>query len=254
MNFHLKVWRQKSATSAGKFVGYEATNIPAEASFLEMLDIVNDGLSEKGEEPIAFDHDCREGICGMCSAVINGVPHGKDRGTGTTCQLYMRRFRDGETITIEPFRAGAFPVIRDLSTNRVAFDRIIQAGGFISERSGSAPDANSVPIPKVVADEVMDAAACIGCGACAAACPNSSAMLFVSAKVNHLNLLPQGQPEKHRRVLGMVRQMDTEGFGNCSNYYECEAVCPAHVPASFIAGMNRDYAAAALRESVGATV
>ncbi len=253
MNFHLKVWRQKASNAPGKLESYEAKNIPAEASFLEMLDIVNDDLVAKGQEPIAFDHDCREGICGMCSAVINGVPHGKDRGVGTTCQLYMRKFQDGETITIEPFRAGSFPIIRDLSTNRAAFDRIIQAGGFISERSGSAPEANSVPIPKTIADEAMDAAACIGCGACVAACPNSSAMLFVSAKVNHLNLLPQGKPEKHRRVLGMVKQMDAEGFGNCSNYYECEAVCPAHVPASFITSMNREYTVAAARKSAGAT-
>ncbi len=254
MNFHLKVWRQKNQAAPGRLVSYAATDIPADASFLEMLDIVNDGLSAKGEDPIAFDHDCREGICGMCSAVINGVPHGKDRGSGTTCQLYMRRFDDGETITIEPFRAGPFPVVRDLSTDRTAFDRVIQKGGFISERSGSAPDANALPISKVVADAAMDAAACIGCGACVAACPNSSAMLFVSAKVNHLNVLPQGRPERHRRVLGMVRQMDAEGFGNCSNYYECEAVCPAHVPASFIAGMNRDYTVASLRESGGVNI
>ena len=254
MNFHLKVWRQKSANAPGQLESYEAKNIPAEASFLEMLDIVNDELVARGEEPIAFDHDCREGICGMCSAVINGVPHGKDRGVGTTCQLYMRKFQDGETITIEPFRAGPFPVIRDLSTNRSAFDRIIQAGGFISERTGAAPDANAVPIPKPIADEAMDAAACIGCGACVAACPNGSAMLYVSAKVAHLNLLPQGKPEKNRRALRMVRQMDAEGFGNCSNYYECEAVCPAHVPASFIARMNREYSLASARESVGATV
>jgi len=251
MNFHLKIWRQKSANSAGELVSHEARDIPADASFLEMLDIVNEGLIERGEEPVGFDHDCREGICGMCSLTINGVPHGKDRGVGTTCQLYMRRFKDGETITIEPFRAGPFPVTKDLVVDRGAFDRIIQAGGFISERSGSAPDANAVPIPKTVADVAMDAAACIGCGACAAACPNSSAMLFVSAKVNHLNLLPQGKPEQHRRVLGMVRQMDTEGFGNCSNYYECEAVCPAHVSAAFIAGLNRQYNAAALRKTAG---
>ncbi len=216
-----------------------------------MLDIVNEDLVVSGQEPIGFDHDCREGICGMCSLTINGVPHGKDRGVGTTCQLYMRRFKDGETIVIEPFRAGPFPVTKDLVVNREAFDRIIQAGGFISERSGSAPDANAVPIPKEIADSAMDAAACIGCGACAAACPNSSAMLFVSAKVNHLNVLPQGKPEKHRRVLGMVQRMDAEGFGNCSNYYECEAVCPAHVPAAFIASMNRQYTAASPPKSRG---
>ncbi len=252
MNFHLQVWRQKTANAAGQIVSYEAKNIPPDASFLEMLDIVNDGLEARGEEPIGFDHDCREGICGMCSLTINGVPHGKDRGVGTTCQLYMRRFKDGETIVIEPFRAAPFPVQRDLVVDRSAFDRVIQAGGFISERAGSAPDANAVPIPKPIADSAMDAAACIGCGACAAACPNGSAMLFVSAKVNHLNLLPQGKPEQHRRVLSMVRTMDAEGFGNCSNYYECEAVCPAHVPAQFIAGMNRQYTAAALREAAGA--
>ena len=254
MNFQLKVWRQKNGAAAGEFVSYEAKDIPSDASFLEMLDIVNDGLEAKGEEPIGFDHDCREGICGMCSLTINGVPHGKDRGVGTTCQLYMRRFKDGETITIEPFRAGPFPVVKDLVVNRGAFDRVIQAGGFISARAGSAPEANSVPISKPTADAAMDAAACIGCGACAAACPNSSAMLYVSAKVNHLNLMPQGKPEKHRRTLAMVRQMDAEGFGNCSNYYECEAVCPAHVPASFIAALNRDYTTASLRETSGATV
>ncbi|MCS7008829.1 MAG: succinate dehydrogenase/fumarate reductase iron-sulfur subunit, partial [Chthoniobacterales bacterium] len=230
MNFHLKVWRQKDANSPGRLEDYEARNIPPDASFLEMLDIVNEDLISKGIEPIVFDHDCREGICGMCSLTINGIPHGPS--TGTTCQLYMRKFEDGSTIYIEPFRAGPFPVIRDLSVNRSALDRIIQAGGFISERTGSAPDANSIPIPKTIADEAMDAAACIGCGACAAACPNSSAMLFVAAKVSHLNLLPQGKPEKDRRVLSMVEQMDKEGFGGCSNFYQCEAVCPAHIPAS----------------------
>lgn len=224
-------------------------NIPEEASFLEMLDIVNEGLIEKGVEPVAFDHDCREGICGTCSLTINGVPHGP--GRGTTCQLYMRKFEDRDVITIEPFRAAPFPVLRDLAVDRTAFDRIIQSGGFISERSGAAPDANALPIPKVTADLSMDAAACIGCGACAAACPNSSAMLFVSAKVSHLGLLPQGKPEKDRRVLRMVRTMDGEGFGNCSNYYACEAVCPAAVPASFIAQMNREYTAAAFKEELG---
>jgi len=249
MNFLLKVWRQSSQNARGDLKSYEAKNIPAEASFLEMLDIVNETLIEKNEEPIAFDHDCREGICGMCSLTINGVPHGP--GQGTTCQLYMRSFRDGDTIYIEPFRAGPFPTMKDLIANRDPFDRIIQAGGFVTERSGSAPDANAVPIPKTVADLAMDAAACIGCGACAAACPNSSAMLFVSAKVSHLGLLPQGKPEKDRRVLGMVRQMDQEGFGNCSNYYECEAVCPAHIPVSFIAKMNREYTAASAKETAG---
>ena len=252
MNFHLKVCRQKDTNAPGTLEEYEAENIPAGASFLEMLDIVNAGLTRKNIEPIQFDSDCREGICGTCSLTINGIPHGK--GRGTTCQLYMRKFQDGETITIEPFRADAFPVQRDLVTNRSAFDRVIQAGGYISERTGSAPDANSVPISKVIADQAMDAAACIGCGACAAACPNGSAMLFVSAKVTHLGLLPQGKPEKNRRVLSMVRQMDEEGFGNCSNYYACEAVCPAGVPAAFIGRMNREFTAASMKEMVGMSV
>jgi succinate dehydrogenase / fumarate reductase iron-sulfur subunit len=217
-----------------------------------MLDIVNSNLTRKNIEPIQFDSDCREGICGTCSLTINGVPHGP--GRGTTCQLYMRKFQDGDTITIEPFRADAFPIMRDLVTDRSAFDRVIQAGGYISERCGSAPDANAVPIPKTIADQAMDAAACIGCGACAAACPNGSAMLFVSAKVTHLGLLPQGKPEKNRRVLGMVRQMDEEGFGNCSNYYACEAVCPAGVPAAFIGRMNREFTAASMKEMIGMSV
>jgi len=250
MNFTLRVWRQDGPSEAGRFEEYPAQNIPEEASFLEMLDIVNEGLQEKGVEPVQFDHDCREGICGTCSLTINGVPHGP--GRGTTCQLYMRKFADHDVITIEPFRAGSFPVVRDLAVDRSAYDRIIQAGGFISERSGSAPDANAVPVPKPIADLAMDAAACIGCGACAAACPNSSAMLFVSAKVGHLGLLPQGEPENTRRVLKMVRTMDHEGFGNCSNYYACEAVCPANIPASFIARMNREYSAASAREATGA--
>ncbi|CAN5827614.1 succinate dehydrogenase/fumarate reductase iron-sulfur subunit [soil metagenome] len=252
MNFTLRVWRQDSPADKGRFEEYAAKDIPSDASFLEMLDIVNEGLIEKGTEPVNFDHDCREGICGTCSLTINGVPHGP--GRGTTCQLYMRMFQDGDTLTVEPFRADAFPVVRDLAVNRNAFDRIIQSGGFISERGGSAPDANAVPIGKTVADLAMEAAACIGCGACAAACPNSSAMLFVSAKLGHLGLLPQGQPEKNRRVLKMVRSMDDEGFGNCSNYYACEAVCPASVPASFIARMNREYIVASAKEAVGATL
>ena len=252
MKFHLKVWRQKDSNSEGTLEDYTAENIPADASFLEMLDIVNNSLTGKDVPPIQFDSDCREGICGSCSLTINGIPHGP--GRGTTCQLYMRNFRDGDTITIEPFRADAFPVQRDVVVDRSAFDRIIQAGGYISERSGSAPDANSVPISKTIADKAMDAAACIGCGACAAACPNGSAMLFVSAKVTHLGLLPQGKPEADRRVLGMVRQMDKEGFGNCSNYYACEAVCPAGVPAAFIGRMNREFTAASVKEMVGMTV
>lgn len=251
MNFHLKVWRQDSPNDAGSFKSYEAVNIPAEASFLEMLDIVNEGLVNTSIEPIEFDSDCREGICGMCSLTINGIPHGP--GRGTTCQLYMRKFRDGDSITIEPFRVGAFPMVKDLATDRGAFDRIIVAGGFITERAGSAPDANAMLIPKGIADEAMDAAACIGCGACAAACPNSSAMLFVSAKVGHLGLLPQGKPEQKRRVVSMVNQMDSEGFGNCSNFYECEAVCPAGIPVSFIARMNRQYTAASFEKSAGIT-
>lgn len=252
MNFTLRVWRQNGPTDEGRFEEYPALDIPEEASFLEMLDIVNEGLQAKGIEPVQFDHDCREGICGTCSLTINGVPHGP--GRGTTCQLYMRKFQDRDVIVIEPFRATAFPVVRDLAVNRKAFDRIIQAGGFISERAGAAPDANALPIPKVIADLAMDAAACIGCGACAAACPNSSAMLFASAKISHLGLLPQGKPEAARRTLKMVRTMDEEGFGNCSNYYACEAVCPAAVPASFIARMNRDYTVAAAKESTGAPV
>lgn len=252
MKFHLKVWRQKDANAPGTLEDYEADNIPVDASFLEMLDIVNANLTGKNIEPIQFESDCREGICGSCSLTINGVPHGP--GRGTTCQVYMRKFKDGDTITIEPFRAEAFPVQRDLVVNRSAFDRVIQAGGYISERCGSAPDANSVPISKVIADEAMDAAACIGCGACAAACPNGSAMLFVSAKVTHLGLLPQGKPENGRRVIGMVRQMDEEGFGNCSNYYACEAVCPASVPAAFIGRMNREFTAASVKEIIGMNV
>ncbi len=249
MNFKLKVWRQPNGSAKGRLVDYPAENIPEEASFLEMLDIVNEGLILKGESPIAFDHDCREGICGMCSLVINGIAHGPERAT-TTCQLYMRRFKDGQTIYVEPFRAGQFPLLKDLITNRGALDRITQAGGFITSRAGSAPDGNATPIPKQDADSAMDAAACIGCGACVAACPNSSAMLFTAAKVSHLGLLPQGQPERSRRVMSMVRAMDKEGFGNCSNHYECEAVCPAEISVAFIARMNRDYAAALVKDSI----
>lgn len=248
MNLKLKVWRQKNATSAGRLVDYEAKNIPEDASFLEMLDIVNEELLAKNEEPIAFDHDCREGICGTCSLSINGIPHGPS--ATTTCQLYMRKFKDGETIYIEPFRVKPFPVIRDLITDRRAYDRIQQAGGFISAHVGSAPDGNAMPIGKKEADAAMEAAACIGCGACASACPNGSAMLFVGAKVTHFAHLPQGQPERTERVLKMVRRMDEEGFGNCSNYLECEAVCPADIPASVISTLNREFAIASVKEAV----
>jgi succinate dehydrogenase / fumarate reductase iron-sulfur subunit len=246
MNLKLKVWRQKDRSSPGRLEDIDATGIPADASFLEMLDIVNDQLTRKGREPIAFDHDCREGICGACSLTINGIPHGPSETT--TCQLYMRKFRDGDTIHIEPFRAHPFPVIRDLCVDRTAFERIQQAGGFITARAGSATDGNTILIPKENADRAMEAAACIGCGACVAACPNGSAMLFVGAKVTHFAELPQGAPERQRRVLSMVRRMDEEGFGNCSNYYECEAVCPAEIPATVIAKLNREYAAASAKE------
>lgn len=246
INLTLKVWRQKNAQSPGRFETYEAKGIDTDASFLEMLDIVNAQLELKGIEPIAFDHDCREGICGSCGAVVNGQAHGPERET-TLCQLHMRKFKDGDTITLEPWRAKGFPIIKDLIVDRSAFDRIIQAGGFVSVRTGSAPEAHSVPVPKKNADEAMDAAQCIGCGACVAACPNASAMLFVAAKVTHLNILPQGYPEKHRRVLNMVQQMDAEGFGNCSNHYECEAACPKAISVKTIAKMNRDYLIAALK-------
>jgi succinate dehydrogenase / fumarate reductase iron-sulfur subunit len=252
MNFRLQIWRQRDANSPGKLVGYNVSDIPAAASFLEMLDILNENLLHRGEEPIAMDSDCREGICGTCSLTINGVPHG-NRGRGiATCQLHMRTFADGDTIYIEPFRAKAFPILRDLVVDRSALDRVIQAGGYVTVRTGAPPDANAVPIPKSSADLAMDAAACIGCGACVAACPNASAMLFTGAKVSQLSLLPQGQPERSQRVLNMVRAMDKEGFGNCSNVYNCVAVCPKEISASFIARMNRDYAIASLRESVSA--
>ncbi len=249
MNLKLRIWRQKNAKTAGQLVEIDAPEIPDECSFLEMLDIVNERLESKGEEPVAFDHDCREGICGMCSLVINGEPHGPNRAT-TTCQLHMRHFKDGETITVEPYRAEPFPVIRDLVVDRQAFDRIQQAGGYISVRTGAAQDGNSLPIGKVVADKAMEAAACIGCGACVAACPNASAMLFVGARVSQFALLPQGQPERERRVIAMVETMDAEGFGNCSNHYECEAVCPAEIKADVIARLNREYNVAKLRQAV----
>ena len=249
MNFKLKVWRQPRVAAAGKFVDYQAKEIPAESSFLEMLDIVNEGLNDRNEDPIAFDSDCREGICGMCSLVIDGIPHGPGKAK-TTCQLYMRQFQDGDTIWIEPFRAAAFPVIKDLAVDRSRLDRIIEAGGYISTRTGSAPEANSIPISKQIADLAMEAAACIGCGACVAACPNSSAMLFVAAKVSHLGLLPQGQPERSSRAIKMVRTMDSLGFGNCTNHYECEAVCPAEISATFISRLNRDYGAASITDAL----
>jgi len=250
MNFRLRIWRQKDRQSKGQLVDYEARDISPDTSFLEMLDMVNDELTECGETPIAFDSDCREGICGTCALTINGQAHGP-RHPSAACQIYMRQFRDRETITIEPFRAKSFPLVRDLVTDRSALDRIVQAGGFIAARAGSAPEANSIPVPKYHADLAMEAAACIGCGACAAACPNASAMLFTAAKVSHLAFLPQGGPERTSRVLKMVRQMDAEGFGNCTNTYECEAVCPAEISASFIAKLNREYAMASLRVSSG---
>jgi succinate dehydrogenase / fumarate reductase iron-sulfur subunit len=245
MNLTLHVWRQKDRGTPGRFVTYEARGISPDMSFLEMLDVVNEGLVAKGEEPIAFDHDCREGICGMCGMVINGRAHGP-RALTTACQLHMRSFHDGETITIEPWRAAPFPVLRDLVVDRTPFDRIIAAGGFITAPTGSAPEANSIPVKKECADLAFDSATCIGCGACVAACPNASAMLFTAAKVSHLGLLPQGQPERASRVLSMVAQMDREGFGGCSNHRECEAVCPKGITIETIARMNRDYIRASL--------
>lgn len=247
MNLTLKVWRQRNGTSAGEFATYQAANIIPDMSFLEMLDVVNEGLMERGEEAIAFDSDCREGICGMCSLVINGIPHGGHRGTAT-CQLHMRHFNDGETITIEPWRAKAFPIIKDLVVDRGSFDRIIAAGGFVSVSTGGAPDGNALPIPKDDQEVAMDAAACIGCGACVAACKNASAMLFASAKVSHLAMLPQGKVEREQRVLNIVRQMDAEGFGNCTVTGSCEAVCPKEISLDFIATMNREYFKALLRK------
>ena len=246
MNLTLKVWRQKNSDSSGAFATYEARGVIPDMSFLEMLDVVNEGLIEKGEDPIAFDSDCREGICGMCSLVINGIPHGGHKGTAT-CQLHMRHFKDGDVITIEPWRARAFPTVKDLVVDRTAFDRIIQAGGFVSVSTGGAPDANAIPIPKNDQDRTMDAAACIGCGACVAACKNASAMLFVAAKVSHLALLPQGKVEKERRVLNMVTAMDAEGFGACTVTGSCEAACPKQISLNFIARMNREYLGAWLR-------
>ena len=247
MNLTLKVWRQSGPKDTGQFETHLIEEVSEDSSFLEMMDQLNEQLLDNCIEPIAFDHDCREGICGMCSLTINGFAHGPEDST-TTCQLHMRKFNDGDTITIEPFRARAFPVVRDLVVDRSSFDKIIQAGGFISARTGSAPDGNAIPIPKVDADKAMDAAACIGCGACVASCKNASAMLFTSAKAGHLNLLPQGQAEKDARVLSMVKAMDESGFGNCRNYGECSAACPKDISLDFIAKLNRDHAKAKIKK------
>jgi succinate dehydrogenase / fumarate reductase, iron-sulfur subunit len=248
MKFTLNIWRQKGPDEKGRFVTYEARDVSAGMSFLEMLESVNQGLIAKGEEPVAFEQDCREGICGSCSLVINGIPHGPDRGI-TTCQLYMRRFPDGAVVTIEPWRARAFPIIKDLVVDRRALDRVMQAGGYISVNTGGAVDGNVLLIEKDQAETAMDAASCIGCGACVAACKNASAMLFVAAKVSHLVLLPQGKPERTRRVRAMLEAMDQEGFGSCGNQYECEAVCPKRISVRFIATLNREYLRAGVVES-----
>ena len=240
MRVHLKVWRQAGPNAPGRLVDYPVNDVNPDMSFLEMLDVVNDDLIRKGEEPIAFDSDCREGICGSCGIVVNGIPHGPDRG-GTVCQLHMRKFKDGDTITVEPWRAAAFPVTRDMVVDRSAFDRIIAAGGYVSVSTGQAPEANNIPIARDVVEKAMDAAACISCGACVAACKNASASLFTAAKISHLGLLPQGQVERYSRVVAMVNQMDAEGFGHCSNEAECEAVCPKEIPIATIARMYRDY-------------
>ena len=249
MHLTLRIWRQNDSRDKGKFETYEMKDVSPDMSFLEMLDVLSDSLVEKGEESIAFDSDCREGICGMCSLTIDGVPHGPDQG-GTVCQLHMRRYKDGDTITIEPWRATPFPVLKDLAVDRSSFDRIIQAGGYITANMGSAGDANAILVPKEAADTAMDAASCIGCGACAASCPNGSAMLFVAAKVSQLAHLPQGEAERTQRVLSMVGQMDDEGFGNCTNHAECEAVCPKEISVSHIAKMNREFIRAALKGAV----
>jgi succinate dehydrogenase iron-sulfur subunit len=240
VRLNLKIWRQAGPTVAGTLVDYAADHVSPDMSFLEMLDVVNEGLVKQGQETIAFDSDCREGICGMCSLVVNGIPHGPDRGT-TVCQLHMRRFKDGDTITVEPWRAKAFPVLKDLIVDRSAFDRIIAAGGYVSINAGGAPDGNAIPIAKDIAETAMDSAACIGCGACVAACKNASAHLFMGAKISQLSVLPQGQPERTRRVTAMIAQADSEGFGSCSNEGECEAVCPKEIPISNIARMTREY-------------
>ena len=240
MNLTLHVWRQAAPNAPGKMVVYKATDVSPDMSFLEMLDVVNEGLTLRGETPIAFDHDCREGICGMCSLMINGIAHGPMKGTAT-CQLHMRSFKDGDTIYIEPWRARAFPVIKDLTVDRSALDRIIQAGGFITAPTGGAQDANSILVPKESVESAMDAAACIGCGACVAACPNASASLFTAAKISHLGLLPQGQPERYRRALEMVDQMDLENFGSCTLHGECQEACPKEISIDMITRMNRDF-------------
>ncbi|MCB1174550.1 MAG: succinate dehydrogenase/fumarate reductase iron-sulfur subunit [Leptospiraceae bacterium] len=249
MKITLRIWRQNGPGEKGQMKEYPLDDVNEHMSFLEMLDVLNESLVNKGEEPVIFDHDCREGICGACGVVINGTPHGPERAT-TTCQLHMRKFKDGDALHIEPWRAQGFPVIKDLMVDRGAFDRIIQAGGFVSVNTGSAQDANNIPIGKDTADLAMDAAQCIGCGACVAACKNASAMLFVAAKASHLNLLPQGQPEKSRRAQAMVAQMDREGFGNCTNQYECEAACPKEISVRFIARMNRDFLGSSLKDPI----
>lgn len=246
MNLTLKIWRQPSADAPGKLETYQVPNVNSHMSFLEMLDVLNESLIKEGKEPVEFDYDCREGICGTCGLVINGVAHGPRKLTAT-CQLHMREFKDGDTITVEPWRANAFPVIKDLVVDRSAFDRIVKRGGYVSANTGSARDANELPIGKLDADKAFDAATCIGCGACVAACPNASASLFTSAKVSQYTYLPQGHPERDRRVLRMVQQMDEEGFGNCSNHGECEAVCPKGISIENIAIMRREYVKAALR-------
>ena len=246
MKLSLRIWRQKDGNAPGRFVTYQIDGVTPEMSFLEMLDVLNEDLQARGEEPIAFEHDCREGICGSCGFLIDGVPHGPRRHT-TVCQLHMRFFKDGDALTLEPWRARAFPVVRDLVVDRSAFDRIIQAGGYITAPTGSAPDANAILVPKEAADTAFDAAACIGCGACVASCPNAAAMLFTAAKVAHLNSLPQGQPERDERTLNMVAAMGREVFGTCSNHGECEAVCPKGIPLEFIAALNRDVIGAAFR-------
>jgi len=249
INITLKVWRQKGPGHKGRLETYRADNISTDMSFLEMLDVVNEQLTLDGREPIAFDHDCREGICGQCGSVINGRPHGPEQGT-TLCQLHMRHFKSGDTLVIEPFRARAFKVVKDLAVDRSPLDKIIQAGGYVSVNTGGTPDANAIPIPAEIAEEAMDAAACIGCGACVAACPNASAMLFMSAKVSQLALLPQGKPEAAKRALAMVRQMDACGFGNCGNERECEAECPKKISIEHIARLNREFAKAGIGSSI----